>query len=580
MSITVLSLTNYNRTNQFEFFIQNIIEQTTPIQELYLLETEHDYENIIKNQTHIKEIYNKYKNNINFNINYYIHDYDRNTQYVTPLTVEELFNIGNKNAKGDYILKMLDDTYYLPNYIEENIKNLNKSFKLIGGCAKPIIYDSILDIYIKCDEGVNMYESSMIYKKDYLNTKNNVIEELDCLFIKMIDDTNFGFYRNNIYKYFFTRGPSNDTFKIPEKYKKKPEVKLCPYDIVYLNGFYSVPWHPNDMNLGGSEQAIIKLSEEWASKNKTVAVYGNFEFDKLTHNKVDYYNVSYFPLHNKFKNLVSWRTQGLYFIINFNLFVDNLLIDLHDNMSYTLDKINIDYIYPALNKANYIMLKSNYHKECFIDYLNKYNKSIDNNKLIVINNGVRIEEFSVKPKGIERKPYRFCYCSSYDRGLAIILKYIWPHIYKKEPDAELHIYYGMDYIYDDNFKTIMTQLMGQPGVMDHGRKPLNKIIEEKYTSSYHLYICNVDAEIDCISVRESLVAKCIPILYEQGVFIERDGIKYSNELNEENCKLIADDIVFKMKNLYLINKYREELVKSETIISWDSVSDNWLKILL
>jgi len=193
-------------------------------------------------------------------------------------------------------------------------------------------------------------------------------------------------------------------------------------------------------------------------------------------------------------------------------------------------------------------------------------------------NGLRINEFSNKPKGVIRKPYRFCYCSSYDRGLAIILKYIWPHIYNKEPNAELHIYYGMDYLFDEEWKKILTYLIGQPGVMDHGRKPLETIVEEKYTSSFHLYLCNCDAEIDCISIRESLVTGCIPIMYDYGVFKERDGIKYYNELNEENCKIIAEDIVFKMNNIVLMEKCSNSLKLSETIISWNTIAELWVKL--
>jgi hypothetical protein len=87
----------------------------------------------------------------------------------------------------------------------------------------------------------------------------------------------------------------------------------------------------------------------------------------------------------------------------------------------------------------------------------------------------------------------------------------------------------------------------------------HKIIEEKYNSTFHIYITLTDAEIDCISIRESLVTGCIPIIYNHGVFEERDGIKYdlpliiNNNISVENCEKIANDIVSKMKNFELIN---------------------------
>ena len=33
------------------------------------------------------------------------------------------------------------------------------------------------------------------------------------------------------------------------------------YDIVYVAGCFSIKWNPTDKSLGGSEQAIVNLSE-------------------------------------------------------------------------------------------------------------------------------------------------------------------------------------------------------------------------------------------------------------------------------------------------------------------------------
>ena len=36
--------------------------------------------------------------------------------------------------------------------------------------------------------------------------------------------------------------------------------------ILYIFGGNSIPWDPNSKKLGGSEQAVIQLSENWAKQ--------------------------------------------------------------------------------------------------------------------------------------------------------------------------------------------------------------------------------------------------------------------------------------------------------------------------
>ena len=579
--VSILTLTNNTRKVNLELLLENIINQTyNNVTELYLLETDNVPENISDNKLFIEEIYNKFRDRIKFNIYYYIHEYQKDEPI---LSEQQLLNIGEQKSVGTIIVRMYDDTYYFPSYIKDGIESLNKVGKKFGCSSKPYMYDVLLKYMIVCNDRI--LNSSFIYYKSYLiNNETDKPLELECKFVKIIDANNYTLYRNEIYKHVFEK-TTLDLNILPDKYKNINNyvIDYCPYDIVYLNGLHTVGWDPRHTNLGGSEQAIVKLSEEWVKLNKTVVVYGNFPFDKITHNNIDYYNIILFPLHQKIKNLICWRTNGLIFLVTFNIYINNLIMDFHDNFSYTLEKLQIDMSYHLLEKSNYIMLKSDYHKKCYIDYLNKYDKKIDLSKLLVINNGVRVDEFSVKPNVI-REPYRFCYCSSYDRGLEIILKYIWPHIYKQEPDAELHVYYGMDYIGNTEFMNNITFLMGQPGVMDHGRKSSKHINKEKYTSTFHIYITTSIAEIDCISVKESLVTGCIPLLYNFGVFKERDGIKYDlplyddDKVSEENLKTIADDIVSKMKNFELIDNMRNLLKDSDTILSWEQVAKEWINI--
>ena len=72
---------------------------------------------------------------------------------------------------------------------------------------------------------------------------------------------------------------------------------------------------------------------------------------------------------------------------------------------------------------------------------------------------------------------------------------------------------------------------------------MEMIIREKYLSNFHIYITNTDAEIDCISVRESCITGAIPLLSNHGVFVERSGLHFDLlETNQRSYIEIATKI--------------------------------------
>jgi hypothetical protein len=117
--------------------------------------------------------------------------------------------------------------------------------------------------------------------------------------------------------------------------------------------------------------------------------------------------------------------------------------------------------------------------------------------------------------------------------------------------------------------------------MDHGRQPMDMIIREKYLSTFHLYLSDSIAEIDCISIRESLITGCIPIISKFGVFSNRNGIQYNWEpTNKLLCQAIAENIIKEMNNNEYINLARNQLMESTTIVSWETVAKSWIKIFV
>jgi hypothetical protein len=353
---------------------------------------------------------------------------------------------------------------------------------------------------------------------------------------------------------------------------------------VYLLGENCLKWNHNDTNLGGSEQAVLNIAN---ILNKTmnknfISVYGYFNEYNDT-----YVNIESFNFKIKYDNIILWRMSGIVFYLQNKdkIKSNNIILDIHDNFSYTFNKLENNMITVLFSNVNHILLKSNYHvkslKEFLDDKINSDYFSIISTKIRLIPNGVKVDKFSpqnnVQYKD-KREPYRFCYCSSYDRGLIELLIYIWPTIYKIFPYAELHVYYGMDYIFDEDFKKKTRYLLGSPGVIDHGRQSEDMIIREKYLSTFHLFITDTVAEIDCINIRESLVAGCIPIISNVGVFAERDGVRVNDIKDYESIiKLIASLLIPNNKDKVV--DIRNKLYESDKIISWECIVENLKKYL-
>jgi hypothetical protein len=488
-----------------------------------------------------------------------------------PIKYVDLSN--NYYFEGDIIISLKDDVYYTSTSIQYIVDSFKDSRIQKVLCENALIYD-----YTFCKlfrENTKDTIELLAWKKGSSkdSTKESFLDSDKILIKSSHNDRNekinlLGSYHkiNKLYTII------NETINIDniyfERYKQIfYKSKKSDYDIVYLAGAFSIKWDPKNKSLGGSEQAIVALSNSWAKMGKKVAVYGEISDEKI--NDVDYFHWSKFRYEDNYDTIILWRLFGLWTGASFNLKANKIYLDVHDNFFSTfLEKWNM---YGKV--VNKIFFKSDYHKDQF-EIATKQILSKD--KYAIIPNGVRVESFLVNKDNMKRDPYRFCYCSCYTRGLSEILQYVWPVIYHYEPRAELHVYYGMDNIKDKNKKNLFEQLLTQPGVMDHGRQSMNLIIREKYMSSFHLYITNTPDEIDCISIRESLVTGCIPLISNFGVFKSREGIHFELKDEIECYQNIGAKILEILEQNDKLDMYRDKIKKSPLIISWDNIAKKWL----
>jgi hypothetical protein len=616
-SVSVLTITNLEYTDLLKILIGSLEKQSYDIKEWIILDNSQNQDDF----TCSNLLFNEYikTKKLNFDIQYL------NIQNIK--TIGEIKNYANIKATGDIIVWASVSDYQFPSRISTIVNKLSKSDKQLA-CSHNIYFYNNSNKQIKKSINNNLLISNTLaYKKEWGQThyfdtsdnnyiitftnnycepievilpENSVINFIDLnnrVMSSLIKNIQFEILEKETINYLIE--PSiyeqinnlniNLNDYLPNDYLPNDNLPndnlpndYLPYDIVYLTGANGIEWEPTDMKLGGSEQAVVNLSSEWAKNGYKVVVYGNFKQD-YEFNDVKYTNWMNIDITKRIKNLIVWRNMGIVLLMNFDYLVDNIIVDFHDNSSYTLVHFDRNNLLKIFERVNKFAFKSEYHLRCFENFIGR---KLSNSEYFIALNGIRIEQFSNNKilnnnKEIIRNPFRFCYCSSYDRGLEYILENIWPHIYQAEPLAEFHVYYGMDYIFDQNFKNKLKLLMSQPGVMDHGRQPMDMIIREKYLSTFQLYLSNSDAEIDCISIRESLVTGCIPIISKFGVFVERHGLQYDwDPSNKELGKAIGSNIIKEMNNDQFVESARKQLMDSDTIISWKTVADCWTKFLM
>jgi len=336
--------------------------------------------------------------------------------------------------------------------------------------------------------------------------------------------------------------------------------------IVYICGSSKVVFGPHDKDLGGSEQAVVQLSKCWAAAGHPVVVYGSVKEGKS--DGVEYRSIYKLNLADTFDIAIFWRSFGVRLLPLVN--ARKRIVDLHDSW----DPKN--YVSPSelLDKVDKFMVKSNYHRNIY--------SYIPESKIKVVMNGIQMDicgPISEKASEEKREPHRLIYASMYERGLEPILKYSWPKIIKAIPDAELHIYYGMNNIHKSPQGLRLKDLFKQTGVTEHGRVSLEKIAEEKCRSAIHFYVSNSATEIDCISVRESLVCGAVPVLGNDYVFKERDGVHVPGSTDSPATYRRAGATVIRLlKNQDDLAKKRAALKHSDTIISWNEVAKEWLNV--
>jgi glycosyltransferase involved in cell wall biosynthesis len=376
-------------------------------------------------------------------------------------------------------------------------------------------------------------------------------------------------------QFFMGKKMAKEYMDLMEQYDPLVDSK---YQITYYTGGFCPPWEYDNKALGGSESAVVELSTRWSAVGYSVEVYGLFpslEFIEgyKEYEGVHYYHINKFSFSKKYHNLILWRLSGMTILDEtLPLKANNIYVDLHDHQYEQTSLLHLHQ-----NRIKKVFFKSKFHSE-IANLEFPFFKSFPEDKRLLIQNGLETQTFT-KDYKVQRDKYRFQYSSSYFRGLKDILK-VWEIIYKSEPKAELHIYYGMDIFPNEQERDEIKRLLAQEGVIDHGRQSKEIVAREKQRAMFHLYPTNTTSEICCISLKESLASGCIPILSNINIFSMFSGIhiKWDKDMSAEDYyKRVAFAVIdiLQMEEEELL-KLSDEMKKSELIKSWGEVALLWL----
>ena len=358
-------------------------------------------------------------------------------------------------------------------------------------------------------------------------------------------------------------------------------------DVVFYCGCaITPPWDPRSTALGGSEQAVVGLSCIWAQRGRTVTVYSAFDFllsdtslgGQLTWGGVQWKHAQEFDPRATYRNLVLWRLDGTRTGLRDRVVADNLIVDVHDNMPP-----QIRLVLEHADRVNHLMVRSGFHLAQCLEQAGAHGgqKGTECIRRLaqVQPNGVTVPEPD-RPHE-PREPYRFVYTSCYSRGLLPLLVYTWPLIFARCPQAELHVFYGLNSIRDQTYQNMLATALAQPGVMDHGRQTRAEVARHKMQSGFHLYWTDTPVETDCMTIRESLALGCIPLLRPTAVFREREGLFWEPPEGvtavKEQYALLAGWVLEQCEKdkAGCFDEMREALKGSPLLVSWGEVASRW-----
>ena len=294
-------------------------------------------------------------------------------------------------------------------------------------------------------------------------------------------------------------------------------------DIVYYCGMTDFEWSPEIAKVkgvGGSEEAVINLTKEWAKQGYNVTVYNSCGHEEQEYDGVKWKPFWMFNVKDKQDVLILWRTP---IPCDHNLNADKVIIDLHDVVPEG------EFTKTRLDKIHKIFVKTKFHRSLF--------PNVPDEKFSVIPNG---QDFDLFKQDVKKDQYLLVNTSSPDRSMDVLPK-LFAEVKKQVPEARCKWAYGFD-IYDimhatdpikSKWKDDTVKAMADAGIENMGRLS-QKECAKLYLEANILAYPSEFAEIDCISVKKAQACGAIPVTTDFGAFNE--SVQFGIKIHSDKTK--------------------------------------------
>lgn len=352
----------------------------------------------------------------------------------------------------------------------------------------------------------------------------------------------------------------NQSFKWPKK------------SIAIMTGDTAIdawgPWSLKE-GIGGSEEAIIRLSRQLSKRGWKVVVFAKPGSNTgLDDSGVMWRNYWDCNLDDEFDVFIAWRAP---FIFDKKIKAHKSYLWLHDVMEpgeFTPTRIK--------NFTKCIVL-SDYHRSLF--------PMIPDEKILLSGNGIDAEDFEAVDGKVERDVHKVIYGSSHTRGLAYLYD-IWPDVKKAVPDATLDVYYGRE-SYDAINKgnpermrwmdNMMAQAKELDGVTDHGKVSQSKMVTEMSRAGIWAYPC-LFPEIYCITAVKAQAAGMVPVTTNFAALDEMVKYGYKQDVTDytkDKLEEFRDNLIWWLKNPAEQDKLRDNMKKWARHLTWGKIAKEW-----
>jgi glycosyltransferase involved in cell wall biosynthesis len=208
-------------------------------------------------------------------------------------------------------------------------------------------------------------------------------------------------------------------------------------DVVFACSHTPEKWSPpfaDKRGIGGSETAVIAVAKGLAKKGHRVRVFCDCDEPGL-HQDVEYRAIEeLMGAEGSPDVLVAWRDAMLLE----GGFYPHLKPRAKMVWAHDLEVANLTHARSLT--ANRVVAVSEWHKKRLCKAHNLHPDQVAASR-----NGIDLWRFDrgYQGKRVKRNPHKVVYSSSPERGIPSLLD-MWPEVRKRVPDAELHVFYGVD----------------------------------------------------------------------------------------------------------------------------------------